>query len=86
MEKKYDIFLSCDEAQHCCDKTQYNEASLFEKVKLNIHLLYCQACRTYTKKNSKLTKLMSNNQSQTMEHSEKKSLEELFKKELSNHD
>lgn len=79
------MFLSCDEAQHCCDKTQYNEANLFEKIKLNIHLIYCKACRTYTKKNSKLTKVLSRNKSESMENSEKKSLEELFKKELSNH-
>jgi len=84
MEKKYDIFLSCDDAQHCCDKTQYNEASLLEKIKLNIHLIYCKACRTYTKKNTKLTKVLNRSTSQTMENSEKQSLEELFKKELSN--
>jgi len=84
MEKKYNIFISCDEANHSCDKSQYNEASLLEKIKLSIHLLSCKACRTYTKNNTKLTKLINSTEVQTMESSEKESLEELFKKELSN--
>jgi len=83
MEKKYNIFISCDEANHCCDKTQYNEASLLEKIKLNIHLLYCKACRKYTKNNTKLTKLINQKEVHSMKSNEKQSLEVLFQKELS---
>lgn len=50
------IFISCDKANHTCDKSQYKEASFLEKIKLNIHLIYCKACREYTKSNKKLTK------------------------------
>jgi len=50
------IKMSCDEANHTCDKTQYKEASLLEKIKLNWHLLWCRACRKYTANNQKLTK------------------------------
>jgi hypothetical protein len=53
------LFLSCDEANHTCDKSQYNEATLWGKIKLNIHLLYCAACRKYAKNNAKLTKLIN---------------------------
>jgi len=49
------VVIPCDEANHVCDKTQYKEATLWEKVKLNIHLIYCRACREYTKNNTKLT-------------------------------
>ena len=59
MSKKNRFYLSCDEANHTCDKTQYKEASLWEKIKLNVHLIYCRACREYTKRNSKLTKLVN---------------------------
>lgn len=52
---KIKIFMPCDEANHTCDKTQYKEASFWEMIKLNIHLIYCRACRKYTKNNSKLT-------------------------------
>jgi len=86
MKKKYDTFIPCEEAQHTCDKSQYGEASLFEKIRLNIHLIYCKACRNYTAKNTKLTKLVTNGKVQIMNADEKKDLETLFKKELSKND
>lgn len=75
------IFLSCDEANHTCDKTQYKEANLWEMVKLNLHLLYCAACRKYTKNNTKLTKLFKRKPIK-LETSEKSKLQSVFNKEL----
>ncbi|TXE09802.1 hypothetical protein FUA26_09950 [Seonamhaeicola algicola] len=54
--KKSFLFVSCDEAQHLCDKAQYNEASLFDKIKLNLRLSWCRVTRAYYKRNTKLTK------------------------------
>ena len=85
MSSKIKILLKSEEANHTCDKTQYNEATLWEKIKLNIHLLYCRACRKYTVNNSKLTKLVNSQEVKTMEVSRKDSLKEAFSKELSNH-
>ena len=48
--------LSCDEATAICDKSQYNEASFFEKIKLMFHLLVCKKCGMYSKQNGVLTK------------------------------
>jgi hypothetical protein len=48
--------LSCNEATTICDKSQYNEASFFEKVKLSLHLLLCKKCGMYSKHNGILTK------------------------------
>lgn len=59
MSNKVKILIPCDEANHVCDKTQYSEASLLEKIKLSIHLIYCNACRNYTKNNGKLTKAIN---------------------------
>ncbi len=56
---RFKFLMPCEEANHTCDKTQYKEASLWEKVKLNFHLIYCRACREYTSTNSKLTKIVS---------------------------
>jgi len=86
MEKEYDTFIPCEEAQHTCDKSQYGEASLFEKIRLNIHLIYCKACRNYTAKNIKLTKLVTDKKVQIMNTNEREDLEALFKKELSKND
>jgi hypothetical protein len=52
---KIKVIIPCDEANHVCDKTQYNDATLWEKIKLNIHLIYCRACRKYTINNTMLT-------------------------------
>lgn len=59
MSTKIKVTLPCHEANHFCDKTQYKEASIWEMIKLNIHLLYCRACRKYTKNNSALTKVIA---------------------------
>lgn len=78
------IIIPCDEANHVCDKTQYKEATLWEKIKLNIHLLYCRACRKYTKNNTKLTKLVTK-KPVSLQASAKESLKSAFEKELAKH-
>jgi predicted anti-sigma-YlaC factor YlaD len=77
------IFLKCQEANHTCDKTQYNEASLLEKIKLNIHLIYCSACRKYSARNAKLTQAVDKSNPKMLDTDQKKKMEEAFLKELS---
>ncbi|NOY48230.1 MAG: hypothetical protein GXO84_08585 [Chlorobi bacterium] len=83
MNKKNKMFISCNEANHNCDKSQYNEASLWEKIKLNIHLIYCKACRKYSKNNSKLTQVINNSELEYLKTSEKDALKKNFEEELS---
>jgi len=83
MKKKSTLFIHCDESNSICDKTQYNEATFWEKFKLSIHLIYCKFCRMYTKKNSKLTKIMKSPELEYLEASEKNALKNSFEKELS---
>ncbi len=52
------IKISCDEATQICDKSQYGEATIWEKIKLNIHLVLCHHCKTYTKQNTLITKII----------------------------
>lgn len=92
MSKKNKIFIACDEANHVCDKSQYKESTLWEKVKLNIHLMYCKACRSYTSKNIKLTKMMKksqiasvNNATLTLGDDIKNSFKNEFEKALKEH-
>ncbi len=49
--------ISCDEAKIICHKTQYNDASFWETLKLRLHLLVCNTCASFSKMNSRLTKL-----------------------------
>ncbi len=83
MSKKKGIFVSCPDANHFCDKNQYKEATFWEKVKLNIHLIYCNACRKYSSKNSKLTKLVKNPKVITIPSSEKEVMKEKLKQKMS---
>ena len=77
------IKLECHEANHICDKNQYKEASLWEKIKLNIHLIYCRACRKYTARNTKLTKRVKDPRVQHISANEKDALKERLRQEMS---
>jgi hypothetical protein len=48
--------LTCDQATEICDKSQYNEATIWEKIKLNLHLFLCKNCGLYSKQNNVMTK------------------------------
>lgn len=80
--------LTCDEATAICDKNQYKEASLWEKIKLGIHLFLCEKCRLYTKQNAIMTKCyqMHKNTENMDKHclgdDEKKQLEKELKAKL----
>ena len=55
---KSKLIISCDEATAICDKNQYSEATILEKIKLNIHFIRCKFCKLYTKQNTYLTRLL----------------------------
>lgn len=74
-------FISCEKANHVCDKSQYKEASFLEKMKLTLHLAYCSACRKYTRNNAKLTAFLNKGQTLILP-TEKK---QLFKQQIEEH-
>lgn len=51
------LFISCDEATTICDKSQYGEASLLDKIRLSMHLALCRHCKKYTKQNRVMSDL-----------------------------
>jgi len=70
------INKACEKANHVCDKSQYKEASLLEKIKLNLHLIFCKACRKYSSNNQKLTKKMHTAKVDCMHKQEKEILKQ----------
>jgi len=52
------FFIKCDDATLICDKKQYKEASLWERMKLSYHLLVCKNCSVYPEQNAILTKAL----------------------------
>jgi len=85
MSTETKIRKACEKANHVCDKTQYKEATLWEKVKLSIHLLYCKACRKYTNNNQKLTKVINKSEITCMDKKEKEVLKENLTEAIKEH-
>ena len=83
MSTKIKVVLPCDEANHVCDKTQYKEASFWEMIILNIHLIYCKACRKYTKNNTTLTNKIKESKVECLDKNCKESMKKDFDKVLS---
>ena len=83
--KKGFLFISCDEAKHICDKAQYNEASFWEKIELNIRYSWCKFTRAYVKKNRQLTNAVQQSNLECLNNSEGENLKKEFEKELTRH-
>lgn len=83
MGRSRGIFFDCSEANQCCDKAQYDEASFLEKMKIHIHIFFCKPCREYTDKNNKLTELVEKANLKTCSEREKKAWKEKIDKEIS---
>ena len=80
--KKNVFFISCEEAKHICDKRQYDEASVWERVKLAVRLSWCRITRAYSKRNNKLTDVIKSSSVEVLKQDERQKLENAFKKEL----
>lgn len=52
------IIINCEEATSICDKNQYGEASLWDKIRLNIHMFMCKICKSYSSQNHIITILI----------------------------
>ena len=78
MRKK--IIINCDEATKICDKSQYCEASAFDKFRLSIHNFLCKKCRLYSEQNALMTKLFKTHVHPEKEHLKQEEKEELKKK------
>ncbi len=82
-EKKSMLFVSCDEAKQICDKSQYGEATFWEKVKLNIRLSWCKITRAYSRNNRKLTEMVEKAHLDSIEEGRKEDMKRKLQEELS---
>ena len=82
MKTDNSLFVSCEEAKHICDKNQYGDASILEIIKLNIRLIYCKATRAYSRKNTKLTKVIKKSKVQTLSSSKKEDMKRKLQQKM----
>ena len=83
------FMISCDEATAICDKNQYNEATLSEKISLSYHLFICKYCKKYTKQNNLMSQIFGKyltpcDGSEKMSDEAKEELKKNVKTELKN--
>ena len=81
------FMLTCDEATAICDKNQYGEASISEKISLTFHLLRCKYCKKYTKQNNLMTQLFGKfltpcDEGHTLSEEDKNQIEKNLQKQL----
>ncbi len=63
--------ISCDKAKILCHKSQYNEASLWDIIRLKLHLFTCKACNAFSSKNTRFTTLCDQAHLQGLSEQEK---------------
>jgi len=83
MKKKL-LFITCEEAQHICDKNQYGEATGWEKFKLGIRLAWCKITRAYSKNNNALTKCIEESHIEALKKDEFEDIKQQFENQLKN--
>ena len=67
---------SCQKISHYSDKLQYDEASFWEKLKLKLHISYCNRCKKYNKKNTILTRLFKDEKYNVLENKDLEDIKE----------
>ncbi len=82
--KRSKLFISCEEAHAICDKTQYNDASFWDKLKLTLRLSWCKVTRAYTKKNNALTDAIKTSNIECLKQCEKEEMNTKLESQLSN--
>lgn len=83
MNTKKSILIDCSEAGNYCDKKQYKEASISEKIKMLLHMAFCKPCREYSSNNTKLTKLIKKSDLKSCPEEEKKIWKETIERQIS---
>jgi len=74
--------INCEQASTICNKKQYKEATLLEQIKLSFHLVFCKACSSFSKKNSKLTVLCDKADLHLLSERDKEKMKETIERSI----
>ncbi|MFN2261613.1 MAG: hypothetical protein ABR595_06070 [Psychroflexus sp.] len=70
---------SCRKVAEFSDKQQYNEASVWQKIRVQLHILNCERCQKYHQMNNALTKLFKQKSLEGFSYEEKQELKTKLK-------
>lgn len=74
--------ISCEKATELCTRSQYEEATWWQVIKLKLHLFYCKSCSKFSAKNSKFTTLCEQANMHVITENEKEAMKEQLRKQL----
>jgi len=72
--------ISCEKALHICNKSQYEEATFMEKMKLKFHLFMCKTCSAHSARNTQFTSLCQQANIKSLSEEEKMKMKEALAK------
>ncbi|WP_066221260.1 hypothetical protein [Formosa haliotis] len=78
------LFLSCEEAAEICDRSQYEESTTWERIKLRLHVFFCGFCKEHAQKNHKLTDTIKSSNIVCLDAKSKAEMKSCLEKELKN--
>lgn len=81
MKQKLPLILNCQRATEFCDKVQYSEMDFRGKLRLRFHLMFCHACKTYWRRNRRLTHLLEKADLHTCSTQQKKRWQQQLERE-----
>ena len=70
---------SCQEIALLSEKNQYKEANFWERLRIKMHILYCERCRNYEKDNKQLSSILNDAQLDSLTDKEMEELEKMIK-------
>lgn len=73
------ILISCKDAAHLCQKKEYREASLMDRVRLRLHLSMCRVCSVFARKNRQLTLLLNRARLTSLQDAEKEAMKKALR-------
>ncbi|KKO07827.1 hypothetical protein LCGC14_0051690 [marine sediment metagenome] len=72
------MMISCEKAANICNRHQYREATVWEKIQLKFHLTMCKTCAKHSAGNKKLTSLCNQAKLTVLSDEEKRKMKETF--------
>jgi len=70
---------TCKDIEIICTKSQYREATFFEKIKIRLHILFCKTCKSFSNNNTQLTSLCAEANLKTLPKEEKEKMKSVLK-------
>lgn len=77
------ILFKCDDAANVCDRSQYSESTVSERLLMKFHHVICRICREHSALNGKLSRAIKKANLQSFPEHKKRELRKVIQQEIS---